>query len=633
MCGICGFINLGGAPASEEILSEMTSRMEHRGPDGHGMWTSGNVALGHRRLSIIDIEGGAQPMSNEDGSIRIVFNGEIYNHKELRIRLEGKGHAFKTKCDTEAILHLYEEEGEKCVDFLEGMFAFAIYDSKKRKLFLARDRMGQKPLVFFYREKADGAVFAFASELHALRAHPDTPRTIDPQALHDYLSLQYIPAPATIYKGVNKLPPAFAISVGTEVPVPKAARYWKCRFDEKYDLNIDSASERLRTLIFEATKKRLMSDVPLGAFLSGGLDSTIVAAAAAKNTLLPLETFSIGFPEEDYDERHFAKIAAESIGSNHRERTVDPSDISILETLVLRYGEPFSDASMIPTFLLSQFVRQHVTVALSGDGADELFAGYNRYLVMKFARYADIIPEGLRGAVANALLRMLPNAPEERSDLARVRRILGAIASNPRKRHLDIVNRFPEKAKRAIYSAEFAENALEDTQRIIDTILSGKTSANQLDTCSEVDIESYLPGDILAKVDIASMANSLETRSPFLDHKVAEFAAALDPPLKSKFLKRKRVLAEAFSPYIPEDIARRGKMGFGVPVGKWLRNEWKTVARERLLDGRAVGTPYFDRGGVESLLAAHESGKSDHSYPIWSLLVFEYWLESERVQM
>jgi asparagine synthase (glutamine-hydrolysing) len=629
MCGICGFINLGGETGSEVILAEMTARMEHRGPDGAGTRVFGDVALGHRRLSIIDIEGGVQPMSNEDGSIHIVFNGEIYNHRELRARLEAKGHTFKTQCDTEAIIHLYEDCGNNCVEHLEGMFAFAIYDANRKKLFLARDRLGQKPLVFFYREKPGGAVFAFASELHALRAHPDMPREIDPQALHDYLSLQYVPAPNTIYKGVNKLPPAFTIEVGGKNPLPKATRYWNCRFDEKFDLDLEPATEKLRTLLFDATKKRLMSDVPLGAFLSGGLDSTIIAVSAAKHTLLPLDTFSIGFPEENYDERHYARMAADSITSNHREQTADPSDISILETLVLRHGEPFSDASMLPTFLLSRFVKKHVSVALSGDGADELFAGYNRYVVMKFARYADIIPEGPRSLLANAILKTLPQAPEERSELAHIRRTLAALASNPRKRHLDIVNRFPENAKRSVYSKDFAAFAFQDTQRVVDTILSDGTAVNQLDKCSEVDIHSYLPGDILAKVDIASMANSLETRSPFLDHKVVEFAAALDPVLKSRFVKRKRVLSDAFSAYVPKEILSRKKMGFGVPVAKWLRNEWKKTARGRLLDGKAVGTGYFDRSALETMLDAHQSGKADYSYPIWSVLVFEYWLSSE----
>ena len=628
MCGICGFINLDGAPASEEILDSMASEMAHRGPDGGGAWVSGNVGLGHRRLSIIDIEGGAQPMSNEDGTIQVTFNGEIYNHNEIRARLESRGHVFKTKCDTEAIVHLYEEVGNECVNALEGMFALAIYDTTRKKLLIARDRLGQKPLVFFYRKKADGAVFAFASELAALRRHPDMPTEIDPQALHDYLSLHYVPAPATIYKGVNKLPPGFVMEVGEANPTPQASRYWQLRFDEKFQIPFADAAEKLREMIFEATKQRLMSDVPLGAFLSGGLDSSIVAAAAAKNMLLPVDTFSIGFPEEDYDERHYAKTAAAFINSNHRDRVVEPSDISILETLIRHHGEPFADASMIPTFLLSQFAREHVTVALSGDGADELFCGYNRYLAMKFAKYADIIPAPARSAIANIILKILPSAPEERSDLAHIRRILSAVASSAEKRHLDIVNRFPERSKASVYSADFKRFALADTQRIIDSILSEATAANQTDRASEVDVNSYLPGDILAKVDTASMAVSLECRSPFLDHKVAEFAAALPPSFKSKFMKRKRVLAEAFSPFVPKEVLERKKMGFGVPVAKWLRGDWKQTARERILDGQSISLGYFDRPSLERVFNEHSSGKADHSYPLWAILVLEYWLAS-----
>ncbi len=628
MCGICGFINFNNAPASKDVLKSMTSAMTHRGPDGDGYWVSDGVALGHRRLSIIDVDGGSQPMSNEDGSVQVTFNGEIYNHNELRARLESRGHVFKTKCDTEVIVHLYEDMGNECVNSLEGMFAFAVYDASLKKLLLARDRLGQKPLVFFYRKKADGAVFAFASELASLRSHPDMPMDIDPQSLHDYLSLLYVPAPATIYKGVNKLPPGFVIEVGAANPTPKASRYWKLRFDEKFHMSFEDAAEKLREMLFAATKRRLMSDVPLGSFLSGGLDSSIVAAAAAKNMLLPVDTFSIGFPEENYDERHYAKIAAAFINSNHRDRVVEPSDISIVETLTKRRGEPFADASIIPTFLLSQFAREHVTVALSGDGADELFCGYNRYLAMKFVRYADIIPGPARSAVANAILKILPRAPEERSDLARIRRTLSAFASTPARRHLDIVNRFPERAKAFVYSSEFRQFAMADTQRIIGSILDEATAVNQTDRASEVDVNSYLPGDILAKVDMASMAVSLECRSPFLDHKIAEFAAALEPSFKMKFMKRKRVLAEAFSPFVPKEVLERKKMGFGVPVAKWLRDDWRQTARERILDGRSISLGFFNRPSLERAFEEHVSEKADHSYPLWAILVLEYWLDS-----
>ena len=617
---------MSGEDVDSDILSEMNSRLEHRGPDADGGWSDGNIGLAHRRLSIIDLHDGAQPMTNEDGTVHITFNGEIYNHNQLRGDLQAKGHIFKTKCDTEVIVHLYEEYGKECVTHLNGMFAFGIYDSKKEYLLLARDRLGQKPLVFFYKEEGSKTTVAFSSELHSLKAHPSMPTEISPQALHDYLTLQYIPAPETIYKGVNKLPPAFILECSREHPLPRVSQYWKCSYSEKAKLSHKEASSKLNELLSSAVKDRMMSDVPLGAFLSGGIDSTVITGLMKPNSLMPIQTFSIGFSDAKYDERHFAKIAAEAFGTEHHSKIVNPADFAVLEKLVRHYGEPYSDASMIPTYFLCQFARKNVTVALSGDGADELFAGYYRYLVMKYTRIADLLPYKMRNMLATAVMKILPSYSEERNNVARLTRILNAVGSSTENRYLNLISRFPEKMKRSIYTPEFANFALRNTQRHFDELYSQCTAVNYAEKAMEIDLATYLPGDILTKVDIASMANSLEVRSPFMDHNLVEFAASLEMKFKQNGNTRKSILKDTYSKLIPKQLQERQKMGFGVPIAQWLRGEWKEIAKERLLEGSAVKSSYFNRDAVENMINEHISHTADYSYPLWSMLVFELWL-------
>ncbi|MBN1864988.1 MAG: asparagine synthase (glutamine-hydrolyzing) [Victivallales bacterium] len=631
MCGICGIFNIDGSSLDRGILEAMNNSQVHRGPDGEGLWTGGNVGLAHRRLSIIDLSAGVQPMCNEDSSVFITYNGEIYNHRDLRRILESKGHIFKTSCDTEVVLHLYEEYGKNCVDLLLGMFAFAIFDTRRRSLLLARDRMGQKPLVYFMLTTPDGkpASFVFASEMQALKTHPRMPREINPQALHDYMTLQYVPSPDTIYKVVRKLPQGHILEIAESNPAPRITQYWRCNFSEKLDIGFDEASTKLQSLLEDAVRKRLMADVPLGAFLSGGIDSTIVVSLMKKFSLMPIKTFTIGFEDQKYDERSFALVAAGALDTEHRQKVVNPADFNILEKLVRHYGEPFSDASMLPTYLLSQFTCEYVKVALSGDGADEIFAGYYRYLVMNYARIADFMPLAVRKAVCGILAAPLPPKTEERTFWGRARRILEVLSSSRHRRYLDMISRFDEKTKFSVYSADFANLALQDTQRIFDVIAETLSAKNPVEKIMETDLLTYLPGDILAKIDIASMANSLELRSPFMDHRVVEFAASLPLNFKQSRGNRKHILIESFRHDIPQKLRERGKMGFGVPIARWLRNEWKDIARERLLDGIAVKSNLFNRSTIEKMLDNHCNSKCDNSYPLWSLLVLNLWLEQK----
>ncbi len=624
MCGIAGIVNFDGAPVAEEILRTMTEAMAHRGPDGSGARTFGAVGLGHRRLSIIDVEGGAQPMSNEDGSVWIVFNGEIYNHLELRGELEAKGHLFKTHCDTESIIHLYEELGSQCVKRLNGMFAFALLDLSKRKLLLARDRLGKKPLCYF----VDGSSLVFASELRALSLHPAAPREIDPQALHDYLTLQYVPSPSTIYQGVKKLPPAHLLELNLATGRHRVERYWHCDYSRKGRIGFADAARELRGLVEDAVRRRLMSDVPLGAFLSGGLDSSIIVGVMAKLADMPVRTFTIGFDDPAYDERPYAAAAAKAFGVEHHEKVVSPADPKLLRRIARHCGEPFADSSILPTYLLCRFARESVAVALGGDGADELFGGYYRYQALHYGRLADFLPLGLRQGLHHALKGVLPSGKGERTRAGKLLRAAKTAASPKESRYLGIISRFDEAAKRAVYGEALADFQPVDTAAYMRALFDDATTDHADETAMEADLTSYLPGDILFKTDIASMANSLELRAPFLDYRIAEFAASLPAHFKHSTLSRKRVLVEAFKDILPPSTLRRRKLGFGVPVGRWLREGWRELARTTLLDGVAVKRGLLDRGTLEKLLDAHQSGREDHSYPLWALLMLELWIES-----
>lgn len=630
MCGIAGVVNFDQQPVARDLLDRMNAAQLHRGPDDGGILLDANVGLAHRRLSIIDLSAaGHQPMDNEDGSITIIFNGEIYNSPALRRDLEQSGHIFKTHTDTEVILHLYEELGEKVGTMLNGMFAFAIYDRRRRRLLLVRDRLGKKPLLYFI----DHERMAFASEMAALQEHPQLPRQLNLQALSDYFSLLYIPSPQTIYNGVHKLPPGCYLDIDCYSGNFRLEPYWQIDYRRKTELKFADAQLRLRELLTDAVKIRLLADVPLGAFLSGGIDSTVIAGLMSAVSGAPVQTFTVGFAETRYDEREFARAAVTHLNARggqplvHHEKMVDPDDFDTLVMLARHYGEPFADASMLPTCLLSRFTREQVTVALSGDGADELFAGYNRYLLMRLLRNADLTPAWLRHVTARSLARLLPPKLDERSRVGKLHRLLDIVAARNNHRYLQIIDRFGEDLKHRLCGDAFPASGLAPTQDYFDNLLETATAADPVEKIMETDLHSYLVGDILCKVDIAAMANSLEVRNPFLDYRVVEFAASLPLSYKQSGRRRKHILVETFQELLPPPLSRRGKLGFGVPLAAWFRGGWHERLQERLLDGEAVKLQLLRRAETEKIIAQHYAGKQDYSYPLFTLLMLELFLE------
>jgi asparagine synthase (glutamine-hydrolysing) len=508
------------------------------------------------------------------------------------------------------------------------MFAFAVYNSLTDKLFLSVDRFGQKPLYYFYYKSDSCRIFAFSSELNSLSQHPQMPKELNYQAIHDFLSLQCIHAPNSVYKNVHKLPAAHWMEISQSSDDCIVKRYWNLSFDNsvKTDVSYSKASLQLRELVVDSVKKRLMSDVPLGAFLSGGLDSTIIVAIMRKILKIPVKTFTISFNEKGYDESQYARESADFLETEHHVKVVNPSDFDLLQKIALQFGEPFGDSSMLPTYLLSQYTGENVKVALSGDGADEIFIGYYRYLMMRIASNFDFIPHIARKTVANAIMHLLPGYEDERSKTGKLRRILDTLSSSRQGRYLNLINRFSEESKYKIYGPIFNEQKISSTQEIFDRLLSNASSRNYVEQISECDIQSYLPGDILVKVDIASMSHSLEVRSPYLDHNVAQFAASLPLTFKQKGKQRKRILQDAFSDILPPCVMNRKKMGFGVPVAYWLRSSWREQAKELLFYGDGVKKGFFNKKGIERMFDLHCSGKTDCSYPLWSMLMFEIWL-------
>ena len=632
MCGITGIINKSDSRV-EELIHDMTDAIWYRGPDDSGYLIDENVALGHRRLSIIDLDNGHQPMYNADKTIAVVFNGEIYNHNQLRSELERTGFTFKSRCDTEVIVYLYEKYGKDCVKKLNGMFAFCIYDLKQGKLLLARDRMGQKPLFYYHNEKH----LIFASTLRALKKNPDIPREFNYQSIHDYLSLQYIPSPHSIYQKVFKLPPAHLMEFDISAGTMKVEAYWKVDFSSSAKttkMTFNHAKSQLRELLTKAVKSRLMSDVPYGAFLSGGLDSSIITGIMMELCEHPVKAFTIGFSESQYDERAYAETLVQSFNRNssfpleYYVKVVNPQDFEIVKKLVRHCGEPYSDASILPTYFLSEFTSKHVTVALSGDGADELFAGYERYLLMRYSKYSDFIPLPLRKLFFGLPANLIPNKGD-RSFVGRLQRTLHSASVVTDERYISIISRFNEILKSTLYGERFTNFEFCPSADVISSVYNNTSGTHRVEKIMETDLQTYLPGDILTKVDIASMASSLEVRSPFMDHEVVEFAASLPLKFKQRRMSRKHILKQAFSDMIPREILRRRKKGFGVPIHTWFRGPWRDQLQEHLLEGRLVKDDFFRKAAVEKLLVDHFAKKNDHSYPLWSLLVLELFLEEE----
>lgn len=632
MCGIAGVVDSRGRPVGRGLLEAMAGSMVHRGPDDEGFYLNprargedGGAAvsagLAFRRLSIIDLTGGGQPMSNEDGSLWLVFNGEIYNFQELRLELEGLGHKFSSRADSEVILHLYESHGiEGTLERLRGMFAFALWDEKEGALLLARDRVGKKPLVF---HESEGRI-AFASELAALLSDSSIRREVDWRAVYHYLTFMCVPAPFTAFRGVKKLPPAHYLLYRDGEALIR--RYWSLDYTPKIEVSREQAAERIRELFLEAVKLRLIADVPLGAFLSGGIDSSAVVAAMSMAGGGKVRTFSIGFEEKKFNELPYARMVAEKYGTEHQEFTVRPNALEVLPLLVERYGEPYADSSAIPTYYLSQMTRRHVTVALNGDGGDESFTGYRRHYANRVADRFHALPPALRASLRGTLRALTPAGADRGGVLSGLRRFAEA-ASLPRaERFTRWMGFFGEDEKRSLLKPELLDDIGRfSSVHMIEALFAGAEDLDGADAGVLVDTNFYLPGDLLVKVDIATMAVSLEGRSPFLDHKLMEYAARLPASYKLRGSALKSILKQAVAPWLPPRVLKKPKWGFAVPIGTWFRGEMRDFLRDHLLGPTASARGYFERGEVERLVNLHLSGERDLAHHLWILLMFELW--------
>jgi asparagine synthase (glutamine-hydrolysing) len=616
MCGIAGRFNYDPRqPVDRRVLANMTDVLAHRGPDASGYHVEPGVGLGHRRLSIIDLSTGDQPVSNEDGTVWTVFNGEIYNFAEVRSVLAPLGHQFRTNSDTEVIVHAYEQWGERCVERFRGMFAFAIWDARRRRLMLARDRVGVKPL--YYAELPDGVVFG--SEIKSLLEDPDVPRAWRPDAIDAYLTLLYIPAPATIYRAIHKLPPAHVLVA--EQGLVRTARYWDLTFaGDTRPRTEPEYLEELDELLRESIALRQISDVPLGAFLSGGIDSSAVAAYMAETSGRPPVTISVGFDDQRYDEVAHARRVAEHLGCEFHPRTVTPDVASLLPTLAWHFDEPFADSSAVPTYYVSKAARELVTVALSGDGGDELWAGYARHRIEQReqqARTALGPMTAAAGRLANALPLSIKGA-----------RALRHLAVDPAQAYAlkHAYGMFEPEAKRQLYTGDFA-TAVADADPLarFRYFYSRCRSSEPLDRALYVDVHTYMVDDILTKVDRMSMAVSLEARDPLLDHKLLEFAARVPMALKLKNGRGKYLLRKVLQRRIPSEILERGKHGFEAPIGEWLRGPLAPMTDALLGDGRLRDRGIFDGREVARLWSEHREARADHRHRLWQLIMLELW--------
>lgn len=623
MCGIAGKLYFDPARKAEpELLRRMNEVLAYRGPDDAGVFLSGPLGLTHRRLSIIDLsQAGHQPMSNVRGDLWITYNGEIYNFLELRTELERQGVTFRSRTDTEVILALYERDGVDCLKHLRGMFAFALWDSRNRRLFLARDRLGKKPL-FYYQ---DAEQFLFASEPKAILQDRGVPGEANYPAIHHYLTYGYVPHPASAFRGFSKLPPAhYAVVQDGKVHVE---RYWRLSYGPKLAVGEEEACERIVDCLQEAVRLRMISDVPLGAFLSGGIDSSAVVALMSRQSSARVKTFSIGFEEQEYNELPYARLVAERYGTDHHEFIVKPDAVSVLPELIWHYNEPYADSSAIPTYYLAKMTRQHVTVALNGDAGDENFGGYERYAGMQLASRLERLPVRLRRRVED-FARRLPDVGPPKGLYRRGRRFLGAVGQDTTTRYLRWVSFFPNDAKAALYTPEFAEAMKAfNSAAILQPYYRDVPQAGLVDAALAADVNTYLPDDLLVKVDIATMAHSLEARSPFVDHKVMEFAASLPSALKVRGRVTKYILKRAMRPFLPPEVINRPKMGFGVPIDRWFREEIYELASDTLLGSKARGRGLFRPDYVQRLLHEHKAGIGTWHFQLWNLLMLEMWFQ------
>ena len=639
MCGIAGLVDPTGAAVDIELLRRMTRALAPRGPDGEGFWSAPGVGFGHRRLSVIDLSAaGTQPMGGEDGAVQVTFNGEIYNFGPLADELMAAGHRFTSRSDTEVLVHGYEQWGEGLLDRIDGMFAFAIWDARRRRLFAARDRMGKKPFYWAAVPRDGGRppLFAFASELKGLLPVPGLDRSVDPVALSRYLAFEYVPAPHAIVRGARKLDASECLSLdvgAAPAAPPSVRRYWDLPFPDVHaPRDENEAAEELRSLLGRAVKRRLVSDVPLGVFLSGGIDSsTVVALMAAAGGHGGIKSFSIGFSDASFDETSHARAVAQQFGTDHREDRLTPQSLLGILPDVMRFlDEPLADASIIPTYLLAKFTRQHVTVALGGDGGDELFAGYPTFKAEKLARdYYDRLP-GPIGSMGAAVVRraasLLPAGTDYFSLDFKVNQFLrGISATGPRRHQRWMASFLPEEQDRLLLPGVRAA-AGGDPLAAVDARAAASPARDPWDVIMDYYCRFYLTGDINVKVDRASSAVGLEARAPFLDTDVVSFACKLPPELRMDGLTTKRILKKAMRGHIPDAILDRPKQGFGVPVARWMKEDLLPMLREELQPDKIRREGFFDPAEVTRILDEHVNGRHDHRKQLWTLFVFEQWL-------
>jgi asparagine synthase (glutamine-hydrolysing) len=628
MCGIAGIYlqNSEGRDDLENQIGRMITSIAHRGPDDYGVFVNGTVALGHRRLSIIDLASGHQPIFNEDGSLAIVFNGEIYNFKEIKAELVGQGHCFSTNSDTETIIHAYEEWGKDCVHRLRGMFAFCIWDSSERNLFIARDRLGKKPL--FYTHYA--GQFVFASEMKSILTDPNFDRSMDEEALAAYFLFSYIPAPLTIFRNIRKLPPGYTLTVQNgQITIE---RYWDMFFEPDTRKTESQFIDEFQHLLDEAVRIRLISDVPLGAFLSGGIDSSTVVALMHRYSREPVKTFTIGFGGTTGgfdDERRYARLVAERYHTEHHEHEVLPRVESLLDGIVTAFDEPFADDSAIPSHYVCKMARQNVTVALSGLGGDEAFAGYERYLGFKISQLYNRIPSLVREHLILKLVERMPETASGSNRINHLKRFVRSAVGAVGRRYLGFVTKLPRHYKSLFFSDEgrhYQEAFAAAEQRFVD-IFNTDNAEDPLNKVFNCDIKTYLPDDILACTDRMSMWNSLEVRAPFVDHQLLEYCASIPPNLKIKWFQKKYLLKKGVSSLLPAEVLKHRKQGFVGPMTTWLQTDLKALTLRKLSQENLSKHGLFNQATIQTILEDHFSRREINDTLIWSLLIFQTWFD------
>lgn len=627
MCGIVGIINLDGNPEiNHSLLNDMNQSQVHRGPDEGNLHIEAGVGLGHRRLSIIDLSTGQQPLANEDGTVIVTYNGEIYNFNELREQLLTQGHQFKTHSDTEVIVHAWEQWGTECVTRFRGMFAFCLWDRNQQKAFIARDRLGIKPV---YYAELENQQFIFSSELKALKIHPRLDKELDPCAIEEYFTLGYIPEPRSIYKHVKKLEPGYSLLISLKERNPISLhQYWDVKFEETVQGSDQELAEELINQLKEATKIRMVSEVPIGAFLSGGVDSSAIVAMMAGLSDKPVNTCAIGFDHQAYDETQYAEAVAKQYKTKHYQEQVNSNDFQLIDLLIDFYDEPFADSSALPTYQVCKLARKNVTVALSGDGGDENLAGYRRQrLHMNEEKIRGLLPYGIRKPIFGALGAMYPKmdwAPQ----FLRAKTTFQALGRHSAEAYMHSVSMSSIEQRQQLFSPQLKQQLQGyQTVEVFNEHAENCTSDSALSLIQYLDFKTYLTGDILTKVDRASMANSLEVRVPILDHKLVEWIAKIPPTAKLKGQEGKYIFKKALEPYLSDDVLYRKKMGFSVPLSHWFRNELKDDIRKIVLSPEVIETGLFNQKTLTTMLDQHQSGQKELSPQLWSLMMFSKFIQ------